>query len=128
MDLFDYAKEALDYAYAPYSKFKVSAAILLKNGKVYTGCNIENVSYPLSMCAERIAIYKAISDGYTKDDILEILVLSNTINPISPCGGCRQVMVELLNKDTKVILTNMNKDKKELKVSDLLPYAFIDLR
>lgn len=127
MDLIDEAIVAMDYAYTPYSKFKVGAALKLKDGKVISGCNIENVSYSLSICAERVAIFKAYSLGYTKDDIVEFAVVSNTVKPISPCGACRQVLSELLNGSTTIILSNIKKEKKELKVEDLLPYAFKDL-
>lgn len=121
------AIEAMSLSYSPYSKFKVGAAIKLKNGKYIMGANVENVSYSLSMCAERVAIYKMISEGYTKDDIIEMAVVADTKAPIAPCGACRQVMLELLNKDTKIILSNLNNDVKEVTVGDLIPYGFEEL-
>ena len=121
------AIEAMKLSYSPYSKFKVGAAIKLKNGKYIMGANVENVSYSLSMCAERVAIYKMISEGYTKDDIIEMAVVADTKAPIAPCGACRQVMLELLNKDTKIILSNLNNDVKEVTVGDLIPYGFEEL-
>lgn len=127
MDLIDEAILAMSVSYAPYSKFRVGAAIKLKDGKIIRGCNIENVSYSMSICAERVAIFKAYSEGYTKDDILSMAVVSSTKNPISPCGACRQVLTELLDENTTIILSNIKKEKKELKVCELLPYAFKDL-
>ena len=121
------AIEAMSLSYSPYSKFKVGAAIKLKKGKYIMGANVENVSYSLSMCAERVAIYKMISEGYTKDDIIEMAVVADTKAPIAPCGACRQVMLELLNKDTKIILSNLNNDVKEVTVGDLIPYGFEEL-
>ncbi|HHX00867.1 MAG TPA: cytidine deaminase [Acholeplasmataceae bacterium] len=116
--------QAYNNAYAPYSKFHVGAVILLKNGKYITGSNVENASYGLSNCAERSALFNAYSQGYRKADIEKIMVIGNTDTPISPCGACRQVMSELMDKDATVILTNLNKDIKEYKVKDLLPYSF----
>ena len=122
--LVDMALKARNRAYAPYSRFKVGAALLLKNGEYILGCNVENASYGLCNCAERTALFKAYSEGYTKDDIEAIAIVGQTDDPISPCGACRQVMVELLRADTPVILSNLKKDIKEFKVSDLLPYSF----
>ena len=118
------AVEAMKYAYAPYSKFKVGAAVLLKNGEIITGCNIENASYGLCNCGERTALFKAYSQGYRKDDIVALCVAGATPGPISPCGACRQVMAELMNPECKVYLTNTNYDVKEMTVSELLPYSF----
>ena len=111
-------------AYTPYSKFKVGAAILLKNGNYILGCNVENASYGLSMCAERTALFKMISEGYTKADVVAMCIIGQTDKPISPCGACRQVMEELLSSDTPIILANLLREYKEFKVSDLLPYSF----
>ena len=122
--LLDYALAARSNAYAPYSKFKVGAAILLYNDKVMTGCNIENASYGLCNCAERTALFKMISEGYTKDDVKMMVIVGDTEDPISPCGACRQVMDELLDKETLVILANIKRQTKEFKVKDLLPYSF----
>ena len=97
-------------SYSPYSKFKVGAAILLKNGSFIHGCNIENVSYGLSNCAERTALFKMVSEGYSKEDVVAMAIVADTTLPVSPCGACRQVMAELLKKETKVILANMKKN------------------
>lgn len=116
------ANNMLDLAYVPYSKFPVGAALLTKDGKIYTGCNIENASYPLTNCAERTAIFKAVSEGDVEFETL--LVTGGTDGPISPCGACRQVMAEFCSPDMPVILTNTKGDTSETTVSELLPGAF----
>jgi cytidine deaminase len=116
------AKEARDLAYVPYSKFKVGAALLTKDGKVYKGCNIENAAYSMTNCAERTAIFKAISEA--DKDFAAIAVVADTERPVPPCGACRQVIAELCPSDMKVILTNLNGKIQELTVSELLPGAF----
>ena len=116
------ADEMLDIAYVPYSNFPVGAALLTKDGKVFTGCNIENASYPLSNCAERTAIFKAISEG--EREFEKLVVTGNTKGPISPCGACRQVLVEFCEPDMTVILTNKKGDTFNTTVSELLPGAF----
>lgn len=118
------ALSAMDNAYAPYSNFHVGAALLLSDGSIISGCNIENASYGLCNCAERTALFKAYSEGVKKEDIVAIAIAGDTVDPISPCGACRQVMAELLNKDTKVYLTNLKGAVKVMTVSDLLPYSF----
>lgn len=124
--LLDMALVARANAYSPYSKFKVGAAILLENGKYITGCNIENSSYGLTNCAERTALFKMISDGYTKSDVVAMCVVADTDMPITPCGACRQVMIELLKSDTPILLANIKRDMKEVIVDDLLPIAFTE--
>jgi len=119
------AIEARENAYAPYSNFKVGAAMLLKDGTIITGCNIENASYGLCNCAERTCIFKAYSEGVKKDDIIAFAVAADTPKACSPCGACRQVMNELLNKNTPVYLTNLNEDVLETTVEGLLPYSFV---
>jgi len=122
--LIDNALAARSNAYAPYSKFKVGAAILLKNVSYILGCNVENASYGLANCAERTALFKMISDGYTKSDVVCMCIAGQSNEPISPCGACRQVMSELLSPDTPVIMTNIKREVREVKVSDLLPFSF----
>lgn len=124
--LYQEALKAYNNAYTPYSNFNVGAAILLKNGEIISGCNVENSSYGLCNCAERTTLFTAYALGYRKDDIVKMLVLANTDRPCSPCGACRQVMSELLNFDCEVILTNLKKDVKIMTVSQLLPYAFTE--
>ena len=91
------AKKAREKAYVPYSKFRVGAALLTKSGKVFSGCNIENAAYSVCCCAERVAIFKAISDGET--EFIEMAVAADTVRPVPPCGACRQVMSEFFHKD-----------------------------
>ena len=126
-ELIEKAQEARNMAYAPYSKFKVGASILLKNGSYITGCNVENVSYGLCNCAERTALFKMVSEGFTKDDVEAMCVIANTEQPVSPCGACRQVMAELLKKDTLVVLATTENKVKETTVAELLPYAFEEI-
>ena len=118
------AVKAMENAYVPYSKFKVGAALLLKNGEIITGCNIENASYGLCNCGERTALFRAYALGYRKDDIVAMSVAGATDGPISPCGACRQVMAELLRPETPVYLTNVKGDVMETSVKELLPYSF----
>ncbi|TVP84696.1 MAG: cytidine deaminase [Acholeplasmataceae bacterium] len=112
-------------AYTPYSKFKVGAAILLKDGRYILGANIENASFGLSNCAERSALYALYSQGIPKEDIVSITVIADDEGPVSPCGACRQVMHELMPKDAKVILANTKGDIMETTTDQLLPYAFM---
>jgi len=114
----------MEKAYVPYSKFPVGAALELNDGTIIHGANIENGSYPLGNCAERSALFSAYSQGYKKSDIKSITVVGNTDKPISPCGACRQVMHELMPKDTKIILTNLKGETKEVTIEELLPYGF----
>ncbi|MCK9235535.1 MAG: cytidine deaminase [Acholeplasmataceae bacterium] len=124
MDHIEAAKQARLKAYVPYSKFKVGAAILLKDGTYVHGANIENASYPLSNCAERSALFSLISQGYDVKDIKQITIIADSEQPISPCGACRQVMHELLPKGTPIFLANLHGDVKETNPDELLPYAF----
>ncbi len=119
--LLDGAKRARLFAYSPYSKFKVGSAILLDNGKIITGCNIENASFGLSICAERVAIFKAISEGF--NSIKAIAIVAETKEPCSPCGACRQVMVEF-SPDMLVIMSNLQNKIKIVKAIELLPDYF----
>jgi len=122
--LIKHALEAGKKAYAPYSKFSVGAAVELNNGEIITGANVENASYGLSNCAERTALFSAYAQGYRKQDIKAIAVVTNTDNPGSPCGACRQVMSELLPSNAKIYLGNHKGDLKETTIEELLPYAF----
>ena len=111
-------------AYTPYSKFNVGASALLKDGTIIGGCNIENGSYGLSNCAERTTLFKVYSEGYKKEDIKALLIIGNTADSISPCGACRQVTSELMDKNTLVILSNLQFKHRFYSVKDLLPYGF----
>ncbi|TWK45903.1 cytidine deaminase [Bacillus paralicheniformis] len=116
------ALKAREFAYVPYSKFKVGAALLTEDGKVYKGCNIENAAYSLCNCAERTALFKAYSEGEKSFKVLA--VAADTPGPVSPCGACRQVISELCSPNMPVILTNLNGQIKEMTVQELLPGAF----
>nr|WP_083935125.1 cytidine deaminase [Bacillus sp. 1NLA3E] len=120
--LIEEAKVAREKAYVPYSKFKVGAALLTVDGKVYHGCNIENAAYSMTNCAERTALFKAVSDGDTEFAMLA--VIADTEGPVSPCGACRQVISEFCSKDMLVVLSNLKGDIRETSVGDLLPGAF----
>lgn len=109
-------------SYSPYSKFKVGAALIAGSGKVYTGVNIENVSFGATNCAERTAIFKAVSEGEKK--ISAIAVASDSDDLIFPCGICRQVLAEFGDKNTKVICSSNNGTFKVFKLGELLPNAF----
>jgi cytidine deaminase len=118
--LIDLANEARRRAYVPYSNYPVGAALRTKSGRMFTGVNVENAAYPQTMCAERIAIFKAVSEGETEFEVISVV----TNNGGSPCGGCRQVMAEF-GLDTVVLLANGDGQLvKELTVSQLLPEAF----
>ena len=118
------AKDAREASYSPYSKFKVGAAILMKDGTYILGCNVENSSYGLSICAERNALFQMVARGYKKGDAKAMCIIGQTDDPISPCGACRQVMEELLTKDCKIVLANLKNDVKEMTIEELLPYSF----
>ncbi|HET7522106.1 MAG TPA: cytidine deaminase [Bacillales bacterium] len=121
--LIEKAKEARDYAYVPYSNFKVGAALLTKDGSVFTGCNIENAAYPMCNCAERTAMFKAVSEG--KRSFRTLAVIAGTDRPVPPCGACRQVMAEFCSPDMPVILAGLNGAVRETTVEQLLPGAFV---
>lgn len=121
-ELISKAKSIREQAYVPYSKFKVGAALLTQSGKIYTGCNIENAAYPVSCCAERVAIFKAISAG--EKDFTEMAVVADTDRPVPPCGSCRQVMSEFFKPTMSVHLTNLNSKVKTFQVQELLPFSF----
>ena len=127
IELIDKAIEGRSHSYSPYSHFKVGAAVLLADGKYCIGCNIENISYGLSNCAERTALFRTIAEGYHKEDIVAMAVVADTKNPVSPCGACRQVMAEFLQKDTPIVLSNLNHDYKLTTLEELLPYSFEEI-
>ncbi|MCH3965814.1 MAG: cytidine deaminase [Clostridium sp.] len=116
------ALQGRENAYAPYSNFKVGAAVLTEDGKIYTGCNIENASYGATNCAERTAIFKAISDGYRT--IAAIAIVGDDNKYIYPCGICRQVISEFASKDTKIILGKNENEYIVKTLDEILPGAF----
>ena len=115
------ALDMLKMAYIPYSKFPVGAALECSDGTVYTGCNIENAAYGPSVCAERVAVFKAVSEG--RRDFVRLAVAADTKDFCAPCGVCRQVLHEFAPK-LEVILVNRDGKTKELTLPDLLPYSF----
>jgi cytidine deaminase len=119
------AIEAREHAYAPYSNFKVGAVLVGPQGQWFAGCNIENVAFSPTNCAERTAIYRAISDGYEPRSFQALVVIADTAQPITPCGVCRQVLLELCSPDMVVICSNLTGDYLETTVSALLPHAFV---
>ncbi len=122
--LVDEAFLATNNAYVPYSHFKVGACVLLKNGKLIHGTNIENAAYGSTMCAERNAIFQAYCQGYRKDDIEALAIVGDCSPLISPCGACRQVLAELLDPLTPIVLGS--KEFYEVtNMQELLPKAFI---
>lgn len=120
LQLVEYALKARENAHVPYSNFKVGAAILTAEGAVYTGCNIENASYGLTNCAERTAIFKAVSEG--KTHFMAMAIVADTDDVCAPCGACRQVLVEF--KIPWIIMANTKGDKKIVPLAELMPYAF----
>ncbi|HHX01490.1 MAG TPA: cytidine deaminase [Firmicutes bacterium] len=120
--LIDHAIQALEHAYAPYSKFKVGAAVLGSSGKIYLGCNIENAAYSPTNCAERTAIFKAVSEGETSFKALA--VVADTTAVITPCGVCRQVMAEFFDDQVIIVLANLHGQVEETTIAKLLPGAF----
>ncbi len=122
--LYELAKENIQNAYVPYSHFRVSAVLELKDGRTIQGINIENASYGLSNCAERSALFAAYSQGVKKEEIERILVYTDKEHFVSPCGACRQVMRELMEEDAEVILANSLGEMKSMKNKELLPAGF----
>jgi cytidine deaminase len=122
--LIDEARAAREAAYAPYSRFKVGAALETKDGRVFRGCNVENASYGLCNCAERTAFFSAIAHGYVPGDFAALAVIGDTDGPIAPCGACRQVILELGGNDLPVVLANLKGDVMETTAAAQLPNAF----
>jgi len=113
------AMEARRQAYAPYSDFAVGAALLGKSGRVYTGCNVENASYGLSICAERVAVFKAVSEGERDFEAIAVV----TEKGVTPCGACRQVLMEF-GEDIQVVVADAAGEYRVLALRELLPDAF----
>lgn len=120
-DLVTAARQARERARADYSHFKVGAALETADGQVITGCNIENATYGLTICAERVAVFKAISEGHTS--FTRIAVVADTDEPTPPCGPCRQILWEFAG-DIEVILANLHEEKGRVRLHDLLPLPF----
>lgn len=126
-ELLSHAEEARQAAYVPYSHFKVGAALLTKDGRIFKGCNVENASYGLCNCAERTAFFAAIAAGCRPGDFAALAVTGDTDAPISPCGACRQVIIELGGPSLPLTLGNLKGDVKATTASELLPYAFVEV-
>lgn len=120
-ELIKKADEVKQNAYAPYSHFRVGAALLTQSGKIYTGCNVENASYSPTICAESSAIVKAVSEG--EQEYIAIAIISDSEDYTSPCGVCRQRIFEF-GSDIEVIMANKNGEYKTYKISELLPEGF----
>ena len=121
--LMDRAKEASKTSYSPFSRFAVGASVLAKSGKIYAGCNIENSSFGMTICAERCAIFKAVSEG--EREILAVAIYSPNTDDCNPCGACRQVMYEFQSEDKEVeIITENMGELVVRKLSEYLPYGF----
>lgn len=121
--LMDKAKEASKMSYSPFSRFAVGACVLTKSGKMYTGCNVENSSFGMTICAERCAIFKAISEG--ERTILAVAIYSPNADDCNPCGACRQVMFEFQDDDAVVEIITENMGSLIVrKLSEYLPYGF----
>lgn len=124
-ELLQLAIVAAKKAYVPYSNFSVGAAVLLKNGEIITGCNIENASYGLTNCAERTALFAAYAKGYDKMDIVKIAVVADTKTPVSPCGACRQVLLELVKNNCPIFLSNFSLQPiQQTTPQEMLPFGF----
>lgn len=121
-ELIQKAQEAKEKAYVPYSGFHVGAALLCKDGTIFTGCNIENSAYGPTNCAERTAIFKAVSEGYR--EFKAIAIISDSKELTSPCGVCRQVMAEFCEPDFEVIMLSCDGRYGSATLEELLPYAF----
>ena len=122
MSLFQDALAVRENAHAPYSKFKVGAAIRSANGMVFVGCNVENSAYPEGTCAEAGAIAAMIAAGENK--IEEVCVVAESPVPIAPCGGCRQKIAEFSSPDVQVVLADLKGETKRITIGELLPHAF----
>lgn len=126
IELISLAIKACKNSYSPYSKFRVGAALLTNDGSVYTGCNIENASYSATICAERTAFFKAVSEGKKSFKKLAIVGMSDfeISEYTAPCGVCRQVMREFCDDNFEIILVKSENKYKAIKLSELLPYSF----
>lgn len=120
--LIEEAIQAREKSYSPYSNFKVGASVLGDSGRIYTGCNIENAAYSPTICAERVAIFKAISSG--EKEIKKLAVIGSKENFTYPCGVCRQVMTEFASEDFEIIVVKNLNEYKIYSLNELLPYSF----
>ena len=122
-ELLEEAFEAMGNAYAPYSNYHVGACVLCRDGKTFKGANIENASFGATNCAERTAIFATYANGYRKDDIEALAIVSDGDRVAAPCGICRQVLCELIAQDCPIVLSN-GKETVYTNISELLPFQF----
>ena len=120
--LFKKALKTRENAYVPFSKFKVGAALLTKSGDIFTGCNVENSSFGLTVCAERVAMFTAAAAGVRPGEITMLLVAADTEDVTSPCGACRQVMAEF--EIPVIVMANVRGDMRKVTLDELLPFSF----
>jgi len=120
--LIDLAKRAREMAHAPYSKFRVGAALIASDGRVFSGCNVENSTYSLSVCAERVAALKAVSEGAIQ--IARIAVVADSERLTPPCGSCRQMLGEFARSDAEVVLANLKGGIHKATLAELFPLSF----
>jgi cytidine deaminase len=118
------ARDAREHAWAPYSRFRVGAAVLSVDGRRYAGCNVENAAYGLCNCAERTALFSAVADGVRPGQLAALAVIGETEGPISPCGACRQVIFELGGPRLRVLLGNLGTARRVTDAATLLPDGF----
>lgn len=123
-ELVELARQVRERAHAPFSNFKVGAVLETRDGRIFAGCNVENSSYGLSICAERVALFKAISEGAR--DFVRIAVIADTHSgtPVRPCGACRQVISDLMGGEAEVVMANLRGEIETQRVKELLPAPF----
>ncbi len=124
LELFELAKVARTRAYVPYSGYSVGAALLCENGKIYLGCNIENSAFTPTSCAERTAIFKAVSEGDKKFVAIAVVAGKDKLEPPTPCGVCRQVMLEFCDDSFEIILGTSEEDLYVTTLGELIPNSF----
>ncbi len=122
MSLLAKARQAQQAAYAPYSQYQVGCALETADGAVFTGCNIENASYGATLCAERVALFKAVSEGHRH--FRRIVIVTNAATPAPPCGLCRQALSEFCSADLEIILCGANETERRFRFADLFPNPF----
>jgi cytidine deaminase len=120
-ELIEAAKQAREHAHAPFSHFQVGAALRARSGRIYSGCNVENASYGLTVCAERVAVFKAISEGEREFDAIAVVTGADVLTP--PCGACRQILWEFCG-NAEVVLANLKGQVQTHRMKDLLPLPF----
>src|SRR5437763_7305177 len=118
---YEAARRVREHAHAPFSKFKVGAALVSADGQIITGCNVENATYGLTICAERVAVFKAVSEGHRQFG--RVVVVADTAEPTPPCGACRQILWEF-GGDLEVVLANLQGVQARHQLKDLLPFPF----